>query len=158
MLHESDFDGFDDETIDAATTGVSTASTPITTAGVAISTAEPRTPATTTTVFDDKDVEDSSRPVRSITILQPLPSIDAKDKGKELAHILHKEELAEIERIQKEKAAQEEVSMTAIYEEYDTIQASIDVDALFAAKLQQEEREEYTIEERAKFLAETIAP
>ncbi|GKD58603.1 hypothetical protein Tco_1296112 [Tanacetum coccineum] len=33
----------------------------------------------------------------------------------------------------------------------------IDADALFAAKLQQEEREEYTIEERAKFLAKTIA-
>ncbi|GKC42751.1 hypothetical protein Tco_1060473 [Tanacetum coccineum] len=183
MLHESDFDGFDDETVDAATTGVSTASAPVTTAGVAISTAEPRTPPTTTTVFDDedvtmamaqtlikmkeekakekgvafKDVEDSSRPVRSITTLQPLPSIDPKDKGKELAHRLHEEELAEIERIQKEKAAQEEVSMAAIYEEYDTIQASIDADALFAAKLQQEDREQYTIEERAKFLAETIA-
>ncbi|GKC05686.1 hypothetical protein Tco_0997296 [Tanacetum coccineum] len=142
-----------------------------------------RTPPTTTTVFDDedvtmamaqtlikmkeekakekgvafKDVEDSSRPVRSITTLQPLPSIDPKDKGKELAHRLHEEELAEIERIQKEKAAQEEVSMAAIYEEYDTIQASIDADALFAAKLQQEDREQYTIKERAKFLAETIA-
>nr|GFA22166.1 hypothetical protein [Tanacetum cinerariifolium] len=33
----------------------------------------------------------------------------------------------------------------------------IEADTLFAAKLQQEEREEYTIEERAKFLAETIA-
>ncbi|GJX62012.1 ribonuclease H-like domain-containing protein [Tanacetum coccineum] len=33
----------------------------------------------------------------------------------------------------------------------------IDVDALFVAKLQQEEREEYTVKERAKFLAETIA-
>ncbi|GKB07825.1 hypothetical protein Tco_0836109 [Tanacetum coccineum] len=160
MLHESDFDGFDDETVDAATTRVSTASALVTTAGVAISTSEPRTPPTTTTVFDDedvtiamaqtlikmkkekakekgvafKDVEDSSRPVRSITTLQPLLSIDPKDKGKELAHRLHEEELAEIERIQKEKESQEEVSMAAIYEE-----------------------EQYTIEERAKFLAETIA-
>ncbi|GKC84062.1 uncharacterized mitochondrial protein-like protein [Tanacetum coccineum] len=160
MLHERDFDGFDDETVDAATTRVSTASALVTTAGVAISTSNPRTPPTTTTVFDDedvtiamaqtlikmkkekakekgvafKDVEDSSRPVRSITTLQPLLSIDPKDKGKELAHRLHEEELAEIERIQKEKESQEEVSM-----------------------LQQEDREQYTIEERAKFLAETIA-
>ncbi|GJW62474.1 hypothetical protein Tco_0111809 [Tanacetum coccineum] len=37
------------------------------------------------------------------------------------------------------------------------LQVEIDADVLFAAKLQQEEREEYTIEERAKFLAETIA-
>ncbi|GJR87737.1 hypothetical protein Tco_0211748 [Tanacetum coccineum] len=29
-----------------------------------------------------KDVEDSSRPIRSITTLQPLPTIDPKDKGK----------------------------------------------------------------------------
>ncbi|GJZ76148.1 hypothetical protein Tco_0640613 [Tanacetum coccineum] len=187
MLHESDFDGFDDETVDAATTGVSTASAPVTTAGVAISTAEPRTPPTTTTVFDDedvtmamaqtlikmkeekakekgvafKDVEDSSRPVRSITTLQPLPSIDPKDKGKgilvegepvkvkrkdqglaqiesdaELAHRLHEEELAEIERIQKEKAAQEEYQCCNLY---------------------REDIEQYTIEERGKFLAETIA-
>ncbi|GKB14573.1 hypothetical protein Tco_0848496 [Tanacetum coccineum] len=108
MLHESDFDGFDDETVDAATTGVSTASAPVTTAGVAISTAEPRTPPTTTTVFDNEDVtmsmaqtlikmkevkakekgvefrnvEEASRLVRSITTLQPLPKIDPKDKGK----------------------------------------------------------------------------
>ncbi|GJW90252.1 putative ribonuclease H-like domain-containing protein [Tanacetum coccineum] len=202
MLHESDFDGFDDETVNAATTRVSTASAPVTTAGVAISTAEPRNPPTMTTIFDDKDVtmamaqtlikmkeekakekgvafkdvEDSSRPVKSITTLQSLPSIDPKDKGKgilvegepvkvkridqglaqiesdaELAHKLHKEELAEIERIQKEKATQEEVSMAAIYEEYDTIQASIDADALFAAKLQQEDKEQYTIEKEQSF-------
>ncbi|GJW25064.1 putative ribonuclease H-like domain-containing protein [Tanacetum coccineum] len=108
MLHDSDFDGFDDETVDAATTGVSTTSTPVTTAGVAISTTEPRTPPTTTTVFDDKDVtiamartllkmkeekakekgvafkdvKDSSRPIRSITTLQPLPKFNTDDKDK----------------------------------------------------------------------------
>ncbi|GJT39210.1 hypothetical protein Tco_0939075 [Tanacetum coccineum] len=80
----------------------------VNTAGEGVSTATPRTPPTTTTVFDDedvtmamaqtlikmkeekakekgvaiKDVEDSSRPIRSITTLQPLPTIDPKDKGK----------------------------------------------------------------------------
>ncbi|GJV49818.1 hypothetical protein Tco_1440030 [Tanacetum coccineum] len=84
--------------------GVSTAAT----AGEGVSTAAPRNPPTTTTVFDDgdvtmamaqtlikmkeekakekevaiKDVEDSSRPIRLITTLQPLPTIDPKDKGK----------------------------------------------------------------------------
>ncbi|GJU63263.1 hypothetical protein Tco_1245098 [Tanacetum coccineum] len=47
--------------------------------------------------------------------------------------------------------------MALLYEEYNNIQASIDVDALFAAKLQQEEREQFTIKERAQFLVETIA-
>ncbi|GJU52978.1 hypothetical protein Tco_1226692 [Tanacetum coccineum] len=132
MLHESDL-MIDDETVGCCYYWSCTASAPVPTGGVAINTVEPRTPPTTTT-------------------LSPLPSINPKDKGKELAHKLHEEELAEIERIQKEKAAQEEVSMAAIYEEYDTIP-----DALFAAKLQQEDREQYTIKERAKFLAETIA-
>ncbi|GJZ26404.1 hypothetical protein Tco_0570657 [Tanacetum coccineum] len=189
MFTDKDFEELDDhmenveeETVDAATTGVSTAA-------VTISTAEPRTPPSSTTVFDDEDVtmamaqtlikmkeqkakekgvaitdvEDSSRtvrPVRSITTLQPLPTIDPKDKGKgvlveeepvkikkkdqgdlqiqadaELAQRLHEEELAELERRQKERVAQEEASMAALYEEYDIIQASIDVDALVAAKL-----------------------
>ncbi|GJR36011.1 hypothetical protein Tco_1211695 [Tanacetum coccineum] len=121
---------------------------------------------------------------RSITTLQPLPTIDPKVKGKsvlveeesdpsvkvkrsdqrdsqiqadaELAKLLHQEKLAELERRQKDGEAQEKSFMDAIYEEYDDIQASIDPDALFAAKLQQEGREQFTIEERAKFLAETI--
>ncbi|GKF45510.1 hypothetical protein Tco_0132062, partial [Tanacetum coccineum] len=88
--------------VNTAGEGVSTASVPKT-----VSTAAPRTPPTTT-IFDDedatmamaqtlikmkeekakekgvviKDVKDSSRPIRSITTLQPLLAIDPKDKGK----------------------------------------------------------------------------
>ncbi|GKA81804.1 hypothetical protein Tco_0788496 [Tanacetum coccineum] len=212
MFKESDFDELHDdmqdaqgETVDVATTRVSTVSAPVTTAGVAISTAEPRTPPTTTIVFDDEDVtmamaqtlikmkeqkakkkgvafrEEEEAPrittTRSITALQALPAIDPKDKGKgvlveekfdpsvkvkrsdqgdlqvqadaELAQLLHQEELAELERRWKEREAQEKASMDAIYDEYDNIQASINADALFAAKLQQEEKEQFTIEERA---------
>ncbi|GJT40462.1 hypothetical protein Tco_0940327, partial [Tanacetum coccineum] len=166
-------------TVSTARPEVNTASAPFSTAGVTNSTAdpkvsvvEPRTPPTTS-IFNDeditmaqtlikmkeekakekgvafKDVEDSSRPVRSITTLKPLPSIDPKDKGKgilveeepvkikrkdqgidqierdeELAHKLHEEELAEIARIQEEKAAQEEASRTAIMEMIDEVQAA----------------------------------
>ncbi|GKF24991.1 hypothetical protein Tco_0080885 [Tanacetum coccineum] len=96
--------------------GVSTASVPKT-----INTAAPKTPHTTTTVFDDedvtmsmaqtlikikeekakekgvviKDVEDSSRPIRLITTLQPLPTIDPKDKCKGI--------LQETEHVEKTK-------------------------------------------------------
>ncbi|GKD62654.1 hypothetical protein Tco_1300163, partial [Tanacetum coccineum] len=156
--------------IDIARPEVHIANAPVSTVGVTISTADP-----------EVNVEDSLRPVRSITTLKPLPSIDPKYKGRgilveeepvkikrkdqgidqierdeELAHKLHEEELAEIARIQEEKAAQEEASRVAIMEMFDEVQEGIDANALFAAKLQQEEREEYTIEERAKFLAETI--
>ncbi|GJY95417.1 hypothetical protein Tco_0511778 [Tanacetum coccineum] len=82
--------------------------------------------------------------------------IDQIERDEELSHKLHEEELAEIARIQEEKAAQEEASRVSIMEMFDEVQAGIDADALFATKLQQEEREEYIIEERAKFLAEII--
>ncbi|GKA64053.1 hypothetical protein Tco_0763659 [Tanacetum coccineum] len=134
---------------------------------------EPRTPPITTSIFDNeditiaqtlikmkeekakekgvsiKDIEDSSRPVRSILTLKPLLIINPKDKGKSV--------LEEPEPAKKTIEREEEASKAAIAETYDEVQAGIDADALFAAKLQQEEREEYTIEERAKFLAETIA-
>ncbi|GJS81607.1 hypothetical protein Tco_0748148 [Tanacetum coccineum] len=102
---------------------------------------EPRTPLTTTSIFDDED----------ITMAQTLIKMKeekAKEKG------LQVNLQAEVER---ERQREEEASKAAIVETYDEVQEGIDADALFAAKLQQEEREEYTIEERAKFLAETIA-
>nr|GEX74780.1 hypothetical protein [Tanacetum cinerariifolium] len=67
-------------------------------------------------IKDIKDIKDTSRPVRSLLTLKPLPTIDPKEEGK-----------------------------------------GIEANALFAAKLQPKEREEYTIKERAKFLAEIIA-
>ncbi|GKE71476.1 hypothetical protein Tco_1529548 [Tanacetum coccineum] len=85
---------------------VSIAGVTINTANPEISTVEPRTQPTTTSIFDDedvtmaqtlikmkeekakekgvafKDVEYSSRPARSILTLKPLPIIDPKDKDK----------------------------------------------------------------------------
>ncbi|GJS38136.1 hypothetical protein Tco_0536518 [Tanacetum coccineum] len=111
--------------------------------------------------------------------MKPLLIIDHKDKGKsvleepelakkmtrsdfnaaqivrnvEIARQLQVDLQAEVER---ERQREEEASKAAIAKTYDEVQAGIDDDALFVAKLQQEEREEYTIEERAKFLVETI--
>ncbi|GJU17574.1 putative ribonuclease H-like domain-containing protein [Tanacetum coccineum] len=146
---------------------------------------EPRTPPTTTSIFDDKDIimaqtlikmkeekakekgvlikdiEDSSKPVRSILTLKPLPTIDPKGKGKsvleepepakkmtrsdfdaakiardvEIARQLQLDLQPEVER---ERQREEEASKAAIAETYDEVQAGIDADALFAAKLQQE--------------------
>ncbi|GJS00357.1 hypothetical protein Tco_0316865 [Tanacetum coccineum] len=122
--------------------------------------ATPTTPTTTPTMFGDdetiaqvllnmsqakavsrekekgvelKDVEETERPrptsTRSLLTLKPLPKIDPKDKGK--------------------KKIEEE-------DEYDFIQARIEVDRLLALRLQDEEREHFTVEERAKFLHDTI--
>ncbi|GJW48490.1 putative ribonuclease H-like domain-containing protein [Tanacetum coccineum] len=186
MFKDSDFDDLDDsvdkvmafvQEKDAENQGVSTTSE-------GVSTAAPRTPPTTITAkgVAIKDVEDSSRPIRSITTLQPLPNIDPKDKGKgllveeepekpekvkrrdqglaqiesdaELAQRLHEEELAELDRAQKEKQKQEEATNAALAEEFDEIQARMDADHELAVRLTHEEQEKYTIEERATLLAE----
>nr|GEV91245.1 putative ribonuclease H-like domain-containing protein [Tanacetum cinerariifolium] len=78
-------------------------------------------------------------------------------KDAEVARLVYEEELAELERENEKKQGEEEASKAVIAEMYDEVQERIEADALFVAKLQQEKREEYTIKERAKFLAETIA-
>ncbi|GJR13008.1 putative reverse transcriptase domain-containing protein [Tanacetum coccineum] len=159
MFQDSDFDVLDNdmedverETVYTATTRVSAVSTPVTTAGVAISTAKPRTPPTTAaTTFIDEDltiaqtlikmkeekakekgvsikyVEDSPRPIISITTIrdQGLAQIES---DAELAQRLHEEELAELDRAQKERQKQEEAASAAVAEEFDEIQARIDPD------------------------------
>ncbi|GJY81945.1 hypothetical protein Tco_0494696 [Tanacetum coccineum] len=53
----------------------------------------------------------------------------------ELAQRLHEEELAELDRAQIERQRQKEATNVALTEEFDEIQARINADALFAAKL-----------------------
>ncbi|GJW50727.1 hypothetical protein Tco_0092078 [Tanacetum coccineum] len=173
---EPTLDAFDDLDAD-----VSTARPDVDAARQEDSAVEPRTPPTTTSIFDDeditmaqtlikmkeekakekgvsiKDVEDSSRPARSTLTLKPLPTIDPKDKGKsvleepEPAKKMTRSDFdaAQIAR-DAEIARQLQVDLQAEF------QAGIAAEHCFAAKPQTEEREEYTIEERAKFLAETI--
>ncbi|GJY43497.1 hypothetical protein Tco_0431710 [Tanacetum coccineum] len=150
---------------------------------------EPRTPPTTTNIFDDeditmaqtlikmkeekakekgvsiKDVDDSSRPERSILTLKPLPTIDPKDKGKgvlkespvkkvkrsdldaaqiakdaEIARLVHENELAEMEREREERQRQDQASVDYIASLYDEVQAKMDAS---------EERKKLLAEERA---------
>ncbi|GJZ42513.1 hypothetical protein Tco_0589399 [Tanacetum coccineum] len=128
-----------------------------------------------------KDVDDSSRPARSILTLKPLPTIDPKDKGKgvlkespvkkvkrsdldaaqiakdvEIARLVHEKELAEMEREREERQRQDQASVDYIASLYDEVQAKIDASEELAARLQMEERERemYIIEERSKLLVE----
>ncbi|GKC38092.1 hypothetical protein Tco_1050476, partial [Tanacetum coccineum] len=64
----------------------------------------------------------------------------------ELAREIKAEEQAELERIQKEKAAQEEASRATIYEEWDNEQAMMEADYELAANLQENEIEAISIE------------
>ncbi|GKC04194.1 hypothetical protein Tco_0995804, partial [Tanacetum coccineum] len=57
----------------------------------------------------------------------------------------------------KKKLAEEEATKAALIRDYDDIQARIEADSILPARLQEEEREKFTIEERAKLLHDTIA-
>ncbi|GKF03124.1 hypothetical protein Tco_0030047, partial [Tanacetum coccineum] len=52
---------------------------------------------------------------------------------------------------------EEEAAKEAFATEFDYIQARLNADQILAEKIQQEEREQYSIEDRAKFLHDTIA-
>nr|GEV81418.1 hypothetical protein [Tanacetum cinerariifolium] len=110
---------------------VSTTRPDISAARPEVSTAEPKTPLTTT-LFDDEDVtiadtlvkiksqkakekgvafkdaDDSARPIRSITTLQPLPTIDPNDKDLD-------------EEVKTERERQEEASKAALAKLYDEV-------------------------------------
>ncbi|GKE07871.1 hypothetical protein Tco_1411422 [Tanacetum coccineum] len=144
------------------------------------SAATPSTPPTTT-VFDDEDVtmamaqtlikmtkekakekgvvikevDNSSRPVRSITTLQPLPTIAPKDKGK---GILQENESVEKTKkkvqgdAQMERDAEVALRLQAKLDK--ELKARMDADYELVARMKQEEKEKYTIKERARLLAE----
>ncbi|GJU16034.1 putative ribonuclease H-like domain-containing protein [Tanacetum coccineum] len=58
---------------------------------------------------------------------------------------------------ERNRLAEEKATNEALIRNYDDIKARIKADRLLAEKLQEEEREQFTIEERAKFLHDTIA-
>ncbi|GJR26288.1 hypothetical protein Tco_1102520 [Tanacetum coccineum] len=134
----------------------------------------------------DVEETDRPRPTstRSLLTLKPLPKIDPKDKGKkkieeedesesesdgipeaekkfkqlesdeEMARKIQEEWEGEEER---NRIAEEKATNEALIRNFDDIKARIEADRLLAEKLQEQEREQFTIEERAKFLHDTIA-
>ncbi|GKE70779.1 hypothetical protein Tco_1528851 [Tanacetum coccineum] len=103
-----------------------------------------------------RNVEDTKRPrptsTRSMLTLKPLPKIDPKDKGKKMIDEegesdTKSDDITKAEKKFKMLAKDEEVAKKAI----------INADKILAEELQKEEREKFTIEQRAKFLHDTIA-
>ncbi|GJZ58225.1 hypothetical protein Tco_0613719 [Tanacetum coccineum] len=103
-----------------------------------------------------KDVEDSDRPMatstRSILKLKPLPKIDPKDKGKK---VLEEEAKSDVDSEGVDEAERKFDQL--VKDEEIARKARIEADRLLAARLQEEERETFIVEERAKFLYDTIA-
>ncbi|GJR05325.1 hypothetical protein Tco_0528309 [Tanacetum coccineum] len=104
-----------------------------------------------------KDIEETDIPrptsTRSLLTLKPLPKIDPKDKGKkkieeEDESESESDDIPQAEKKFKQLESDEEMARK-IQEEWE--------DRLLAEKFQEQEREQFTIEERAKFLHDTIA-
>ncbi|GKC23744.1 hypothetical protein Tco_1025894 [Tanacetum coccineum] len=116
-----------------------------------VSTAEPDMDVTLTEVLMDllkSGKKKSPKPkARGISFQDP-EEVARRESDEELALRLYVEEQAEFEKLQKEKATQEEASRAAIYEEMDNIQAMIEADEQLATRFQDEEQELYFIEEK----------
>ncbi|GJT67697.1 putative ribonuclease H-like domain-containing protein [Tanacetum coccineum] len=102
-----------------------------------------------------KDIEETDRPrptsTRSLLTLKPLLKIDPKEKGKkkieeEDEYESESDGIPEAEKKFKQLESDEEMARKMHRK-----------NRLLAEKLQEQEREQFTIEERAKFLHDTIA-
>ncbi|GJS30625.1 retrovirus-related pol polyprotein from transposon TNT 1-94 [Tanacetum coccineum] len=111
----------------------------------------------------------------TIPTSRPQPQILAKDKGKGIMQepekpvkVKGKDQIeydadvaqrlqAELDKEARlEREREEEASNAALIEEWDSIEARIDVDAQLAERLQAEEREQMSVEEQARLLTESI--
>nr|GEU42560.1 hypothetical protein [Tanacetum cinerariifolium] len=87
----------------------------------------------------------------------PPPIVQSQDK--EIAQRLFKGEQTQFEReqrIAREKAIEQEVKDAALIEQMEDVQVRIDADALLAERIQQEEREQFTVDEQARMLVDLI--
>ncbi|GJS63344.1 putative ribonuclease H-like domain-containing protein [Tanacetum coccineum] len=108
-----------------------------------------------------KDVEETDRPrptsTRSLLTLKPLPKIDPKDKGNKKIEEEDESESESDGEEERSRIAEEKDANEALIRNFDDIKARIETDRLLAEKIQEQEREQFTIKERAKFLHDTIA-
>ncbi|GJU82767.1 hypothetical protein Tco_1285132 [Tanacetum coccineum] len=132
--------------------------------------ATPTTPTTTPTIFGDYEntyfrfsQHEPSQSSFKRKGERRLRILIQKDKGKkknedEDESDTQSEGIPKAEKKFKQLARDEEMARkAALSNEYDFIQARMEADRLLALRLQEEEREQFTMEERAKFLHDTIA-
>ncbi|GKD77903.1 hypothetical protein Tco_1340524 [Tanacetum coccineum] len=157
MFEDSDFAELDMENVegDAETQGrntaehgdtINTTSIDVSAAGPSnVSTADPST-STTGDIFKDEmmtiaDTLVAIRSTRPRTTSVVIHDIEEEPRRETLAPI-----------VQREKAIEQEAKDAVLIKQIEDIQARIDVDELLAERLQQEEREQFTIEEKSRML------
>ncbi|GJV10911.1 hypothetical protein Tco_1352452 [Tanacetum coccineum] len=109
----------------------------------------------TLTVFgDDETIAQVLVTMKSEDIIEAEKKFNMLVNDKEMAKKVQEEWEAEEE---KKRLAEEEATKIAFANEYGFIQARFNTDKILAEKLQEEDREKFTIKERAKLLHDTIA-
>ncbi|GJX09480.1 hypothetical protein Tco_0199339 [Tanacetum coccineum] len=106
----------------------------VNTAGEGVSTAAPRTPPTTTIVFNDKDV----------TIAMAQTFIKMKEEKAKEKGVAIKDETEPVEKTKKKVQGDAQIERDA----------RIDADYELATRMTQEEQKKYTIKERARLVQE----
>ncbi|GJV97391.1 hypothetical protein Tco_1548968 [Tanacetum coccineum] len=90
-------------------------------------------------------------------------SEDINETEKKFKMLAHDEEIARKmqedweTKEERKRLAEEEAINAALIQDFDDIKVRMEADRLLALRLQEEEREQFTMEERAKFLHDTIA-
>ncbi|GKA03727.1 hypothetical protein Tco_0676508, partial [Tanacetum coccineum] len=174
MFKDNDFDVLDDamENCEGGSTDeqITTVEDTLNTASINVSTAGPST-STTGDIFEDEmtTIADtlvairSARPRTTSVVIRnveeeprietPVPTVQSQDKGKGMMKNKFKRE----QRIAGERAAEQEAKDAALIEQMQDVHARMDADDLLAARLQEQEREQFYVDEQARFLVETIA-
>ncbi|GKB35826.1 hypothetical protein Tco_0880768 [Tanacetum coccineum] len=111
---------------------------PVTTAATTVTSVRPRAKGI---IFHDQEEQVPASTKTFSSSQSQLPQVKDKGKGKMVEPEVPLKKKDQLERMQKDRVAQEEASRAAINEELDSIQAMIEADEQFAARLQAEEQE-----------------
>nr|GEX84255.1 hypothetical protein [Tanacetum cinerariifolium] len=112
-----------------------------------VSAATPSTPPTITTIFGDEDLTIAQtlikmRSERKKELLSDMDQGLAQiESDADLIQRIYKEELAELDRAQKERQKQKEATIAALIEDFDEIQAIMDADHELAIRMTHEDAE-----------------
>nr|GEX11136.1 hypothetical protein [Tanacetum cinerariifolium]GEX13226.1 hypothetical protein [Tanacetum cinerariifolium] len=115
---------------------------------------EPSESITTTTTISSKKSQDKGKAIMIEELVKPKKKVQLMIDEETTKNL--QDEFDEEEIIAREKAEKELEANIALIEEWDDIQAKIDADYQLAQRLQTEEQEELTIEEKATLFKELL--
>ncbi|GKC04711.1 hypothetical protein Tco_0996321 [Tanacetum coccineum] len=119
-------------------------------------------PSTSTSgdIFEDEmmTIVDTLMAIRSTSLRTTSVVIhDAEEEPRRATPVPTVQSQYKEQRIARERAAEQEAKDAALIAKFDNVQERMEANALLAAILQEEEREQFSINEQARFLVETIA-